>query len=147
MCGTCSSARRSFRGAGRGPSHIVSHVGELPDPDDQFHAAGGGSQHTGVDDGFVIKASAATGKAAWIKHYPQSDRDAQVVGVDMDASGNVFGSGYSCSSTVEASGAPQPAIPVPVLLGVAGAAGSLGGALCTLEERPCRPVPYGAGCG
>ena len=54
----------------------------------------------------------------------------------MDASGNVFGSGYSCSSTVEASGAPQPAIPVPVLLGVAGAAGSLGGALCTLEEPP-----------
>ena len=84
-----------------------TRTGTLPDPDDQFHAAGGGSQHTGVDDGFVIKASATTGKAEWIKHYPQSDRDAQVVGVDVDASGNVFGSGYSCSSTGEASGAPQ----------------------------------------
>ena len=124
-----------------------TRTGTLPDPDDQFHAAVGGSQHTGVDDGFVIKASAATGKAAWIKHYPQSDRDAQVVGVDMDASGNVFGSGYSCSSTVEASGAPQSPPSPCLLLGVAGAAGSLGGALCTLEERPCRPVPYGAGCG
>ena len=76
--------------------------GELPDAADQFHAAGGGSQHTGVDDGFVIKASATTGKAAWIKHYPESNRDAQVVGVDVDASGNVFGSGYSCSSMVKA---------------------------------------------
>ena len=62
------------------------------------HAAGGGSQHTGVDDGFVIKASATTGQAEWIKHYPESNRDAQVVGVDVDASGNVFGSGYSCFS-------------------------------------------------
>jgi hypothetical protein len=76
-------------------------TGELPDPDDQFHAAGGGSQHTGVDDGFVIKASATTGKAEWIKHYPESNRDAQVVGVDVDASGNVFGSGYSCSRMVK----------------------------------------------
>ena len=55
-----------------------------------------------MDDGFVIKASATTGKAAWIKHYPESNRDAQVVGVDVDASGNVFGSGYSCSSMVKA---------------------------------------------
>ena len=84
-----------------------TRTGTLPDPDDQFHAAVGGSQHTGVDDGFVIKASATTGKAEWIKHYPQSDRDAQVVGVDVDANGNVFGSGYSCSSTGEALGAPQ----------------------------------------
>ena len=84
--------------AGRGLSHLVFHTGELPDPADQFHAAGGGSQHTGVDDGFVIKASATTGKAEWIKHYPESNRDAQVVGVDVDASGNVFGSGYSCFS-------------------------------------------------
>ena len=76
--------------------------GELPDPADQFHAAGGGSQHTGVDDGFVIKASATTGQAEWITHYPQTNRDAQVVGVDMDAAGNVFGSGYACSLAADA---------------------------------------------
>ena len=76
----------------------VPHLGELPDPNDQFHAAGGGSQHTGVDDGFVIKASAMTGQAEWIVHYPKTNRDAQVVGVDVDVNGNVFGSGYACSS-------------------------------------------------
>ena len=95
---------------------VVFHTGELPDPADQFHAAGGGSQHTGVDDGFVIKASATTGKAEWIKHYPESNRDAQVVGVDVDASGNVFGSGYSCFSMWSKRclrGAPQLATPIP----------------------------------
>jgi hypothetical protein len=60
--------------------------GELPDADDQFHPnAKSAAGHTGVDDGFVIKASASTGKADWIKHYPQSNSDAQVVGVDVDA--------------------------------------------------------------
>ena len=70
----------------------------------------------GVDDGFVIKASATTGKAEWIKHYPESNRDAQVVGVDVDASGNVFGSGYSCFSMWSKRrlrGAPQLATPIP----------------------------------
>ena len=74
--------------------------GELPDADDQFHPnAKSAAGHTGVDDGFVIKASASTGKADWIKHYPQSNSDAQVVGVDVDAAGNVYGSGYSCETT------------------------------------------------
>ena len=73
--------------------------GELPDADDQFHPnAKSAAGHTGVDDGFVIKASASTGKADWIKHYPQSNSDAQVVGVDVDAAGNVYGSGYSCET-------------------------------------------------
>ena len=72
--------------------------GELPDPADQFHPnQKDASVHTGVDDGFVIKASADTGKAAWLVHYPQTNSDAQVVGVDVDESGNVFGSGYECS--------------------------------------------------
>ena len=30
---------------------------------------------TGVDDGFIIKASADTGVADWIVHYPQSNQD------------------------------------------------------------------------
>ena len=125
--------------AGRGLSHLVFHTGELPDPDDQFHAAGGGSQHTGVDDGFVIKASATTGQAEWIKHYPESNRDAQVVGVDVDASGNVFGSGYSCSSMVNApsrerhSSPPLP--PEAVAMLASGGAAHSGG------ERPCRSAP------
>ena len=78
---------------------LIGEGEELPDAADQFHpnlksAAG----HTGVDDGFVIKASASTGKADWIKHYPQSNSDAQVVGVDIDSAGNVYGSGYSCET-------------------------------------------------
>ena len=110
--------------------------GELPDPADQFHAAGGGSQHTGVDDGFVIKASATTGQAKWIKHYPESNRDAQVVGVDVDASGNVFGSGYSCSIMVKAPSRERHSLPTS-----GGTVGFWG--LRTLEERLCRSAPCG----
>ena len=72
--------------------------GDLPALADQFHPnVRDASAHTGVDDGFVIKADASTGKAHWIVHYPQSNSDAQIVGVDVDASGNVYGSGYECA--------------------------------------------------
>ena len=114
--------------------------GELPDPADQFHAAGGGSQHTGVDDGFVIKASATTGQAEWIKHYPESNRDAQVVGVDLDASGNVFGSGYSCFSmwSKRRLGSATARHPCPPEVGNVGF-----WEFRTLGERPCCSAPYG----
>ena len=57
---------------------------------------------TGVDDGFIIKASADTGVADWIVHYPQSNQDAEMVAVDFDTSTNVFGAGYSCTKADDA---------------------------------------------
>ena len=71
--------------------------GTLPNLDDQFHPNNrDASGHTGVDDGFVIKASAETGKAKWVSHYPQSNRDSSVVAVDLDEEGNVYGAGHKC---------------------------------------------------
>eukprot|EP00592_Proboscia_alata_P018672 CAMPEP_0194409506 /NCGR_PEP_ID=MMETSP0176-20130528/7392_1 /TAXON_ID=216777 /ORGANISM="Proboscia alata, Strain PI-D3" /LENGTH=453 /DNA_ID=CAMNT_0039210173 /DNA_START=39 /DNA_END=1396 /DNA_ORIENTATION=+ len=64
---------------------------------DQFHPnTKDASGDSGVDDGFVIIASAETGVADWIVHYPKSDKDAQIIDVDIDANGNVIGAGYSC---------------------------------------------------
>jgi len=77
--------------------------GGVPDQEDQFHPNNkDGSGHTGVDDGFVIKARAETGKADWIVRYPESNKDSQVVAVDIDGDGNVFGSGYKCSQAKDA---------------------------------------------
>lgn len=65
---------------------------------DQFHPnTKDTSKHTGVDDGFVIKARVATGEADWIVRYPESNKDAQIVDVNVDESGNVFGAGYKCT--------------------------------------------------
>jgi len=72
--------------------------GGVPDQADQFHPnIKDNAGHTGVDDGFVIKARASDGKADWIVRYPESNKDSQVVAVDIDVNGNVFGSGYKCS--------------------------------------------------
>jgi len=51
----------------------------------------------GYDDGFVIMADADTGLSKWIIRYPESNKDAQTVGVDIDHDGNVYGSGYACN--------------------------------------------------
>ena len=51
----------------------------------------------GFDDGFVISADAETGKAKWIVAHPKSTKDAETVGIDIDAVGNIYGSGYSCN--------------------------------------------------
>lgn len=74
-------------------------VGTAPDNADQFHPnTKDVSGHSGVDDGFVIKASASTGIADWIVRYPESNKDAQIVDVNIDDSnGNVFGAGYRCT--------------------------------------------------
>jgi len=72
--------------------------GTVADNADQFHPnTKDVSGDSGVDDGFVIKASASTGKADWIVRYPESNKDAQMVTVDIDTSGNVFGAGYKCA--------------------------------------------------
>jgi len=68
-----------------------------PNQEDQFHPnSKNGAGETGTDDGFVIKASSKTGKAKWMVHYPISNKDSQIIGVDMDSAGNVYGSGYKC---------------------------------------------------
>uniref|UniRef100_A0A7S3QBX1 Uncharacterized protein n=1 Tax=Chaetoceros debilis TaxID=122233 RepID=A0A7S3QBX1_9STRA len=51
----------------------------------------------GFDDGFVISADAETGKAKWIIAHPKSNKDAETVGIDVDADGNIYGAGYSCN--------------------------------------------------
>jgi len=80
----------------------------MPNQDDQYHPnSKDGAGETGSDDGFVIKADAETGKAEWIVHYPISNKDAQIVGVDMDTDGNVYGSGYKCSTEGGDSIAPK----------------------------------------
>jgi len=72
----------------------------MPNQDDQFHPnSKDGAGESGADDGFVIKADVATGKVEWIIHYPISNKDAQIIGVDLDDDGNVYGSGYKCSTT------------------------------------------------
>jgi len=72
-----------------------------PNPDDQFHPnSKDSSGETGSDDGFVIKANTETGKASWMLHYPISNKDSQIIGVDMDAEGNVYGAGYKCTQEV-----------------------------------------------
>merc|ERR1711957_942659 len=77
--------------------------GGVPDQADQFHPnQKDASAHTGNDDGFVIKARASDGKADWIVRYPASNKDSQIIGVDFDGSGNVFGSGYKCSQGMDA---------------------------------------------
>jgi len=77
--------------------------GGVPDQADQFHPnSKDKAGHTGVDDGFVIKARADDGKADWIIRYPESNRDAMIVAVDMDAGGNIFGSGYKCTLAADA---------------------------------------------
>jgi len=73
----------------------------MPNPDDQFHPNQKDSAaESGSDDGFVIKANAETGKAEWIVNYPVSNKDSQIVGVDIDEDGNVYGSGYKCSQDI-----------------------------------------------
>jgi len=65
---------------------------------DQFHPNNRNSHaESGVDDGFIIKASAETGVADWMVHYPQSNQDAEILSVVFDASKNVYAAGYSCS--------------------------------------------------
>jgi len=72
--------------------------GGVPDQADQFHPnMKDNAGHTGVDDGFVIKARSSDGKADWIVRYPESNKDSQVVSVDIDGDGNIFGSGYKCT--------------------------------------------------
>ena len=56
----------------------------------------------GFDDGFVLSADADTGDARWMVAYPKSNKDAQTVGVDIDADGNIYGAGYSCYKSDEA---------------------------------------------
>jgi len=51
----------------------------------------------GFDDGFVISVHADTGDAKWAVVYPKSTKDAETVGVDLDAEGNIYGAGYSCN--------------------------------------------------
>lgn len=78
-------------------------VGGVPDQSDQFHPnQKDASAHTGNDDGFVIKASGISGIADWIVHYPESNKDSQVIAVDIDDDGNVFGSGYKCTQAQDA---------------------------------------------
>lgn len=82
-----------------------SNVGEggVALDEDQFHPNNKASHaETGVDDGFIIKANADTGIADWIVHYPRSNADAEIVGVDFDTSNNVYGAGYSCSKAEDA---------------------------------------------
>lgn len=52
----------------------------------------------GFDDGFVISADADTGDAKWIVSHPKSNKDAQTVGIDVDADGNIYGAGYVCNT-------------------------------------------------
>jgi len=55
----------------------------------------------GYDDGFVILADADTGDAKWAVAYPKSTKDAETVGVDLDAEGNIYGAGYSCNTLAD----------------------------------------------
>jgi len=72
--------------------------GAFADNADQFHPnTKDVSGHSGVDDGFVIKASATDGVADWIVRYPESNKDAQIIDVDIDNDGNVYGAGYRCA--------------------------------------------------
>jgi len=59
------------------------------------------SVKNGFDDGFVIKADAETGSAKWLIRYPNATKDAETVGVDVDADGNVYGAGYACNLVSE----------------------------------------------
>jgi len=78
--------------------------GSLPDDEDQFHPnSKDGAGETGEDDGFVIKANASTGLVDWLVHYPKSNKDSQIIGVDVDDDGNIYGSGYKCSMSEGAS--------------------------------------------
>ena len=70
----------------------------MPNPEDQFHPnQRDAAAETGTDDEFVIKANADTGKAEWIMAYPVSNKDSQIISVDMDTDGNTYGAGYTCS--------------------------------------------------
>jgi hypothetical protein len=60
----------------------------------------------GFDDGFIISADADTGDAKWMVAYPTSNKDAQTVGVDLDADGNIYGAGYSCNQIGEDDSSP-----------------------------------------
>ena len=72
--------------------------GSVADNADQFHPnMKDVSGDSGVDDGFVIKASASTGVTDWIVRYPESNKDSQIIDVDIDIDGNVFGAGYKCA--------------------------------------------------
>lgn len=80
----------------------------MPNQEDQFHPnSKDGDGETGSDDGFVLKADDETGKVLWAVHYPVSNKDAQIVGVDMDADGNVYGSGYKCGTEDSNSSDPK----------------------------------------
>jgi len=77
-----------------------SNIGEggMVDDADQFHPNQKDAMaHTGNDDGFVIKSNSETGSVEWMVHYPKSNKDSQMISVDLDDDSNVFGSGYQCT--------------------------------------------------
>jgi len=78
---------------------------ELPDNNNQYHPNTRDSAgETGEDDGFIIKANGDTGVASWIVHYPQSNKDAEIVSIDMDKAGDVYAAGYTCSQQANSNG-------------------------------------------
>jgi hypothetical protein len=83
-------------------SNIENQVSGVADNADQFHPnTKDVSGHSGVDDGFVIRADANTGMADWIVRYPESNKDAQIIDVDISDSeemgSNVLVAGYRCA--------------------------------------------------
>jgi len=78
-------------------------VGGIALDADQFHPNNRNSHAlSGVDDGYIIKASAITGLTDWIVHWPKSNQDAEILAVDFDSSMNVFAAGYSCNQAEDA---------------------------------------------